>query len=392
MITITDKRQCCGCKACAQICPKSCIRFNKDKEGFLYPIVEEDKCIKCGLCEKTCPFLNPYSSGQNEIIYAAKSNNDYIRIDSSSGGVFSMIAEQVVLGSGVVFGARYDDGWSVVLDSTESIEGLLAFRGSKYLQADVNDAYIKCKEYLDAGRRVLFSGTPCQIAGLNHFLRKKYDNLITVDFICHGVPSPMVWSKYLSEMIPGGKDSVKAINFRNKTFGWHNYSLHINYVFKDRKSTILVKSADDLYMQAFGANMILRPSCYSCATKAGKSHSDITIADFWGIENYKPEMDDDKGTSIILVHTAAGRSAIPFDCLDFVEVSSDVLTLNEAYSKSAAEHPRRSIFYKEFDKNNLHRLFETMLRPSLSQWLWMALKHPNWFITYLHKRFFVNKG
>ena len=235
MIHIEEKSKCCGCNACVQRCPKHCIAMREDEEGFLYPIIDESSCINCGLCEKVCPVLNQGEERKPLKVYAAKNRNEEIRMQSSSGGIFTLLAEQIIQEGGVVFGARFDENWDVIHDYTETIDGLASFRGSKYVQSRVGETYKQAESFLKQGRKVMFAGTPCQISGLKLFLCKDYENLLTVDFICHGVPSPGVWRKYLEELIArqgGGKNSVLShpnelithIEFRNKRLGWKKYS------------------------------------------------------------------------------------------------------------------------------------------------------------------------
>lgn len=200
MINITNKYNCCGCGACAQCCPKQCITLDVDKEGFSYPVVDTSVCVDCGLCEQVCPFLHPYEKREPLRTLAAYNTQEEVRMQSSSGGIFSLLAEKVIQEGGVVFGARFDENWQVTIDYTESIDGLSAFRGSKYVQARTGDTFKQCESFLKADRKVLYSGTPCQVAGLKHFLRKEYGNLLTVDFVCHGVPSPKVWGLYLTQL------------------------------------------------------------------------------------------------------------------------------------------------------------------------------------------------
>ena len=200
MIEILNKKDCCGCSACVQICPVKCIHLQEDEEGFLYPIVDKAKCIECGQCEKVCPFLNIENERKPIKVFAAQSKDDQLRLNSSSGGIFSLLAECVLAEGGVVFGVRFDDNWQPVFDYAENIAELDAFRGSKYVQAIVGNAYIDAKAFLKQGRKVMFSGTSCQIAGLKKFLKTEYENLLTVDVVCHGVPSPLVWRHYLQEI------------------------------------------------------------------------------------------------------------------------------------------------------------------------------------------------
>ena len=234
MINIKVKQDCCGCSACMQICPKQSITMVTDNEGFLYPEVNNTTCIDCGLCEKVCPVLNQNDGSQPIEVYAAKNNNEQIRLKSSSGGIFTLLAEKIIAEGGVVFGAKFNTDWSVVHSYTETIDGLEDFRGSKYVQSSIGDNFLKAKQFLTDGRKVLFSGTPCQIAGLKHFLRKEYDNLLTIEVVCHGAPSPRVWKDYLEyrkeRVYKKGKNTVSlsqnempqivGIAFRDKTNGW----------------------------------------------------------------------------------------------------------------------------------------------------------------------------
>jgi len=200
-VQLVKRELCTGCGACYSICPVHCISMQEDPEGFLYPVIEKEKCTSCKKCENVCPAIVQGNERKPLSVYAAKNLNEEIRRQSSSGGIFTLIAESIIQKGGVVFGARFNGNWEVVHDYTETEEGLAAFRGSKYVQSRIGDTYLKAKDFLLAGRKVLFSGTPCQIAGLKAFLQKDYDNLLTVDLICHGVPSPLVWKRYLDEVI-----------------------------------------------------------------------------------------------------------------------------------------------------------------------------------------------
>lgn len=200
MIKIEDKKKCCGCTACVQVCPKQCIDLIEDTEGFLYPKVNKKSCVECGACENVCPFTFTLQPRMNPLVsYAAKNRDEDVRKESSSGGIFTALAENVINEGGVVFGVRFDEKWNPVFDYTETVDGLAAFRGSKYVQSTVGDSFKQVRSFLKANRKVLFSGTPCQVAGLKLFLRHEYDNLLTVEVVCHGVPSPGVWRKYLGE-------------------------------------------------------------------------------------------------------------------------------------------------------------------------------------------------
>lgn len=349
MIRIENKSFCCGCGACVQKCPQKCISLIEDTEGFLYPKVDETKCIDCGLCEKVCHELHPFDEHSPKNVYAAYNLNEDIRLKSSSGGIFYMLAEKTINEGGVVFGARFDKNWQVVIDCTEKKEGILAFMGSKYVQARTENTYQKAEYFLKQGRKVLYSGTPCQIAGLNHYLRKGYENLITVDFVCHGVPSPKVWSLYLNEVVKK-VCKVKSVSFRSKLNGWKNFGFSVSYEGEENCVTILSDHNDDKYMKAFLSDIILRPSCYNCKAKQGKSKSDLTIADFWGIDNEIPEMDDDKGTGLVLVHSPKGKLALDFSNMKYIETSLDIASkYNPGLQSSITRPERREYFFSKLN-------------------------------------------
>ena len=289
MIEIIDKKNCCGCWACVQQCPKQCISMIEDDEGFLYPKVDKGICINCHLCEYVCPIINTDAPRKPLETYAAINKDEQIRLESSSGGIFSAIAEYIINDGGVVFGAKFNDKWEVIHDYTETIDGLAQFRGSKYVQSQIGDNYKKAKQFLTSGRKVLFSGTPCQIAGLKHFLKKEYENLLTVDFICHGVPSPGVWREYLKEEVATcnlknivlprsihGRDAlnvtIEGISFRDKTLGWKKFSFALDLstsVGRGEKIQFRTREHlhENLFLKGFLANLFLRPSCYNCVEK-----------------------------------------------------------------------------------------------------------------------------
>ena len=374
MIQILDKSQCCGCTACVSICPKQCITMREDEEGFLYPVVDSSHCIDCNLCKKVCPELYPKEMREPLHVYAAKHKNEQVRLASSSGGIFTLLAEKIIDEGGVVFGVRFNNNWDVVHDYTETMEGLAVFRGSKYVQSYMGDCYLKAKSFLEQGRKVMFTGTPCQIAGLKNFLRKDYDNLLTVDVVCHGVPSPKVWQVYLDEIArKGGKNSVLShpivekteinhIDFRSKSIGWKKYSfaLTLSKATADgEKNTVLLSSifTENPYMNAFLSNLSLRPSCYDCPAKAGKSGSDITIADFWGIEDVLPEFDDDKGISLVLSYSEkGGRWLAGLDC-ECIEVDyRSAQRMNPLISSSVSKPINRAFFFRQLMRKKNIRL------------------------------------
>lgn len=352
MIRITDKHNCCGCSACFSICPKKCITMQADSEGFLYPLVNETDCIDCGLCENVCNELHPYDKREPLKVLAAINKDVEVRLKSSSGGIFYILAEKTISEGGVVFGARFDEQWQVVIDYAETMKGVEAFMGSKYVQARMATAYTDAKRFLAEGRKVLFSGTPCQIAGLHHFLRKHYDNLLTVDLVCHGTPSPKVWGMYLEKAIREGR----------------RISFHLRYNDEDGSTSMLSPVSQNHYMKAFLRDMILRPSCYDCKAKECSSQSDLTIADFWGIQGVFPEMDDDKGTGMVFINTEKGGRALDLSRMELRETTYDrIKPLNPACYRSAAPHPKRESFFARLGSEDLIKLIDDCTKPSAKQ-------------------------
>lgn len=376
MIEITDKQLCCGCSACANVCPKHCIEMIVDQEGFSYPWVDAAICIECGLCEKVCPFVNPYDKSEPLEVHAANNKNTKIRMESSSGGLFSIMAERVILEGGVVFGARYDENWQVILDYTETIEGIALFRGSKYVQSRVANAYIDSCRFLKDGRKVLFSGTPCQIAGLNHFLRKDFDNLITVDFVCHGVPSPKVWGKYLDEVTHYDRSIIREIKFRDKSNGWKKYFFDLSMDNAHHTRYVHSWHQQNPYMQAFLSNLILRPSCHHCRAKEGRSMSDLTIADFWGVDKTHPEMDDDKGTGLLIVNSLRGKLSFQWTEIDSERASlKEAKPFNPGLGCDAHPHHKRTRFFAQIDtRKKIIKLIYKSLRKSMFKRIYNKLK------------------
>ena len=374
MISIKDKEFCCGCSACASVCPRHCIAMQEDDEGFIYPIVNSSTCVDCGLCEDVCHELHPYGERKPLGVYAAINRNEATRMKSSSGGIFYLLAEKTIAAGGVVFGARFDEQWQVVIDYAETLAAVKAFMGSKYVQARIETAYTDAKRFLKEGRKVLFSGTPCQIAGLHHFLGKEYPNLTTVDVICHGVPSPKVWRKYLPELV-GTSSEILNINFRDKFYGWSNYNISIKYKRENVVEEIRSQATQNIFMRAFLGDLITRTSCHSCRAKNGRSHSDITLGDFWGIENVFPDLNDDRGTSIVILHTDKGRKCVEGMGLQFQETTLDVLErYNPSYMHSAPKHPKRDVFFARLDKERVIKLIEDCTKLSLKQKIRLALR------------------
>lgn len=353
MINIQNKQDCCGCSACVQRCPKQCISLHEDEEGFLYPKVNLDTCIDCGLCEKVCPVLYQAEERVPLEVFAAKNPNEQIRMESSSGGVFTQLAELTINAGGVVFGVKWNEYFEAVHAYTETKDGLADFRGSKYVQSFVGDTFKQAEQFLKQGRQVLFSGTPCQIASFKKYLRKEYGNLLTVDLVCHGVPSPKIWKEYLQSL---RLENIGYILHKDKSTGWREYSLSM--VDKNKRLVFTENASKNKFMMNFISNLILRPSCFSCPAKSGKSGADITLADFWGIEHVLPQMDDNKGTSLVCCNTLMGQSFL--EQLNSQLVQSDyqqAVLYNSCMVKSTYEPMNRQQFWHDYYEKGINALF-----------------------------------
>ena len=352
--------KCSGCGACEQICPKSAISMQPNDEGFLYPQVNSELCVECKFCEKNCPVLNVKTSTDfsERKVYAAICKNEKLRLESSSGGIFTVLAEKIINDGGVVFGAEFDADFSVKHGWTDSICGLERFRGSKYLQSRTENTFLECRKFLDDGRKVLYTGTPCQIAGLKAFLKKDYRNLFTVDVICHGVPSPALWQKYIEFCEKKSASRIVKTSFRRKNDGWKMYSLSFTFA---NGNEYIRSMAKDKYLRLFLKDNALRESCYQCSFRKDSHMADITIADFWGIEDVLPEFFDNKGTSLVIIQNEKGDEffADVKDLCRYKEVGfCEGIKSNLSYLKSPVRSKKRDSFYKNFEKSSINTLYK----------------------------------
>lgn len=376
MIRINKKANCCGCGACEQICAHQCIKLTPDKEGFLYPVVDADRCIECHLCEKVCPILNVRDNTipEDTPTYAAYNPVEEQRLTSSSGGVFQLLASYVLENGGIVCGAQFDEKYQVnhvCIDNPNDLEKL---KRSKYVQSSIRNVYKQIRSYLIEDRFVLFVGTPCQVAGLKSFLRKEYERLLTADLVCHGVPSPGVWQKYLQERkrdftkqnkIEGiSKVKIEDISFRDKRESWRKFHLSISFSF-DNISTnsksgvkglgLYTKYAwEDEYMLSFLHDYSLRPSCYQCSFRNGKCRSDLTLADFWRINEVSSndELIGKKGTSVVHVNSEKGQRVF-----DKIECNKQQFTFRQGYNRASISDwpcpPARFLYFLIYQRVNL---------------------------------------
>lgn len=300
METIVEKKLCTGCTSCKNICPKNAISMVSDNNGFKYPEIN-DKCIDCKLCQKKCSVLCDIKKNDTLNCYLAYSNNQKLKKNSSSGGIFSELANVILDNKGLVIGAGFINNklQHIVIDNKDDLKKI---QGSKYIQSDLKDTFNFIKSNLDV-RQILFVGVPCQVAGLKAYLGKEYKNLITVDLFCHGVPSQKMFDKYIDELEKNNKDEVINYNFRDKITGWEEYSHTVT--FKNKKISEININND--YMKLYLKDIALRESCYNCKFKIGNKHSDITLGDFWGVKNYYPDIDREHGISAVIINSESGK-------------------------------------------------------------------------------------
>lgn len=366
------KEMCTGCWACTQICPRHCIDMRADQEGFLYPTVDHEKCVSCGLCTKVCPVIHQRTPNEQEIAYAARSKDAQRVANSSSGGLFSTIAEHVIQQGGVVFGAALDGDQTVRHMKAETKEELVQLMGSKYVQSEIGRSYELAKKFLDEGRMVYFTGAPCQIEGLLNYVGRMYEKLITQDFICHGVPSPKVWKRYIDYQSKKYGSALIGAYFRDKSIGWKEFSIKLIF----QSGAVYVRSLrKDWFMRGFLSDLCLRPSCYNCAFKGVERPSDITLADFWGVEEVCPEMYNSQGVSLVYLHTGKAKQLFGEICgqLIYQKVDSQkAMQHNSAMIKSPAKPEKRSEFMNALQEEPYIRVMKKYCRRpfNLKRTLW----------------------
>lgn len=382
MLEIKNTVRCNGCHACANACPRKCIAMKPDSQGFLYPYIDEEKCSQCRLCERVCPVINMDELEREPRAYAAYCRDDGVRRQSSSGGMFTLLAQTVLKNGGAVFGAAFDDKFRLYHKCVQSMEELAYLRGSKYVQSAIGDAFRQAKDLLEQGRQVLFTGTPCQIGGLRAYLGEDYDGLVCQDVICHGVPSPEVWQAYLAFREVNAGAPLESMTFRDKREGWENYA--VTFCFQNGQ-VYSCGFRDDPYMRAFLENLSLRPSCGQCAFKGIERQGDLTLADFWGVQDCIPELTDGKGTSLVIVNTEKGKTLFEKIKPELIFIPADfkkAVSYNISAVESSQLHPKQKKFF-----NRLNRMpFDRLVKKCTADGLVLKLKKGAYCILKRHKK------
>lgn len=371
MPLLAKKELCTGCTACWAICPRGCIDMVPDENGFLFPKINEDNCVGCGLCVKTCPVLSERTLPERmPRAYAAYSNRNEIRTRSSSGGIFSELAISVLRHGGVIFGAAYDKAFRVIHTCVEAEEQLQPLCGAKYAQSNLGATFPQVKERLEQGQWVMFSGTPCQVAGLKTFLKKEYNNLITVDFVCHGIPSPTAWQQYVKHRAEADAlgEFPSQINLRSKETGWSRYGYSCRFEYPSG-TVHSEKSSESVYMKLFVGDCINRQACSACEFKGVQRCSDITLGDFWGVWDIVPEMDDNKGTSVVLIQSEKGQDLWNkiSDKIKFKEVSHEQASQqNPSMLGSSKANPKREEVLNQIREGQIEKCENLFVQPEIS--------------------------
>jgi coenzyme F420-reducing hydrogenase beta subunit len=359
-IALAERKDCTGCLTCYNACIWECIDVICDGEGFYYPKINVAVCAKCAICENVCPIIKPEDerrgTGDTPDSFAVINKDADALLDSSSGGAFTLLAERIIGRGGVVFGAKFDEKFKVIHSYTDTSEGLADFRGSKYVQSDIGGSYKEVKTFLQNGREVLFSGTPCQIGGLKSYLKDTDTSLLTcVDLICYGVPSPKIWRKYYrfiqNKEFNGRR--ITRIKFRDKAKGRSGDLFSI----ASGNRSLLQNNRSNFFKRIFLNRLSIRPSCFDCRYKSISRQADISIGDFWGVEKVFPELPADNGVSYVIIHTDQGRDLFDKIKRGAIVKKSDMNTLvryNPFYADSIKRPILRDMFMRDFQRYNFY--------------------------------------
>lgn len=355
------KNNCCGCSVCVNICPKQCIKMEKDKEFFQYPIIDKNLCIGCNACEKVCPVLNKpqQKNDTDQKVYAAWNKDNMIRINSTSGGIVSALSEMILSEGGYIVGAYYRDDFTVAHMIGRNLDDIEKLRQSKYLQSDMGVIYKEIKSALSEGKKVLFCGTPCHNAALRNYIKDNPSNLYQVDFICRGVISPGVFTEYLKYLEKKYRSKVRKIQFKNKDFGWNRFSTKV--WFKNGKEYIKDRYHDPYMLSYLRYSVSLRPSCYNCNFKGTERFADLTVGDFWGIGKKDTSLDEDKGTSLVMINSVKGQelfNKLGDKILKKECTIDDIPGGNMCLSMSPKKGAFRNLFFKDLGKKSFGYIFK----------------------------------
>jgi len=358
-LTSKTKEKCTGCRACVEICPKKCITMELDEEKFYYPKIDKQKCINCKKCLNSCPVTNDIKVQDKiilEEVYGYRTNDKKNLLNSSSGGAFYDIVKSFCNNSKkyAIFGVKFDENFNVMHDYITNIKEIDIFKKSKYVQSNVGDSYSKVKEFLNKKYKVVFSGTPCQVAGLRKYLNKSYDNMLCIDIICHGVPSQDLFNMWLNNEQKKYNSKICNVNFREKVLKKEKYNSKNIKIVLENGTTIIENAKKNMYLKGFQNELFYRPSCYECKFASIERYSDITIADCWGIENVDSTLDVHEGYSCIVVHTKMGKQIMDDNKFgDLLKLDKEfVIKNNNQYSKPAKFNKNRRKFYNNLNEIN----------------------------------------
>lgn len=376
MIEIKDKSKCCGCGACANICPHNCIEMKPDKEGFLHPQVDREACIRCGLCIRACQYLQEKKIKQTYAqpqVYAVQSKNARRCAGSTSGGFCQTLTEYVIQNGGVVFGAGYDENMKVRHTCAQTLAECMAFQKSKYVQSEIGDSYKEAARFLKKGTTVLFTGTPCQIGGLYQFLNKDYEHLITVDVVCYGVPSPRIFADYVASIQDKNADVLTQIDLRDKSRGWGEF--YVSHSFADTAKNAVFPSYKDEYFTLFLSHMATRQSCHNCLYTHLQRYSDFTAGDYWGVENFPPPLVKSRGISKILINSDKGKAIWQQISDAFLAVQMPLETAVRPNLKAPPQKsPKRDAFYRDYVQNGYDYAMKRYVRKPFYKKAYYSLK------------------
>ena len=341
MLNVVEKSLCTGCAVCSKICHKEAIHMNMDENGFLYPEIEQNKCVDCRQCIKICPVSNPPKVSEKTYAYAYQNKDNHVRFQSTSGGFFAEIASKIIENGGLVCGAAYDSSMKLVHILTNKTSDLEKLQKSKYVQSDIESVYSKIKKEVLNGKDVLFVGLPCQVAAIHNYMEKDFDNLILIDSVCYGVPSPGLFKEWIDYLNEKYKNNVQNVVFREKSYGYATPNIKVE--FENGKKIETCRDAN-IYSNLFFKNLTARPSCYQCKFKSVNRASDITLGDLWMVSEYDKKMDDNKGTTAVFVHS---EKAMKY-CEELCEKALDLATIVSVDARKLVDCAVPSNYYKKF--------------------------------------------